>query len=93
MNDNELKEYLRKEISKLVSILFKNLKFYNIDVNKEKEQLDEWQLENYYKICTSYEENLIKIREKAIEKYGYTDDFDFLFGITAANMISELEGK
>ena len=93
MDNLDLKEYLEKEISKIVDILFKNLRFYNIDVNVEKESLDKLQLDNYNKIYTRYKQSLSTLQEKAILKYGYTNDFDNLFGIIIYNAINTMQNK
>lgn len=93
MDNLDLKEYLEKEISKIADILFKDLKFFNIDVNVEKESLNKLQLDNYNKIYTRYKQNLSTLQEKAILKYGYTNDFDNLFGIIVYNAISTMQNK
>lgn len=74
-------------------ILFKDLKFFNIDVNVEKESLDKLQLDNYNKIYTRYKQSLSTLQEKAILKYGYINDFDNLFGIIVYNTISTMQNK
>ena len=64
-----IEKYLYKEISKVVNVLFRELKRNNINVELERNELDREKLKAYEHIYNKYKESLLKIQKKALLKF------------------------
>jgi len=85
----KIEEYLNKEITLIVEKLFERLNEKEIDVEKGRNDLTLEELENYIDIYNQYENDLIKLREKIVLKFGEFNNIDYIF----ATMIQEVVTK
>lgn len=88
MNMKKIKEYLDKEVSIIVNLLFEKLKENNINVELERTDLNNQELKIYMSIYNEYKENLIKLKDKVILEFGYIDNFDYLFATVIQNVVN-----
>lgn len=82
-----MQKYLDTEILKIVEHLFEELDLYGIDVEMNKEDLDHKKLEQYNKIYSEYEKQLIELKNKIILKYGNVSNIDYIFGLKVQNAV------
>jgi len=87
----EIREYLYKEVEKIVDRLFQQLKNNNINVELERKELNEKELILYKEIYNIYEKDLINLKEKAILKYGYIENLDFIFAVIIQEIVNKKE--
>jgi len=87
----EIREYLYKEVEKIVDRLFQQLKNNNINVELERKELNEKELILYKEINNIYEKDLINLKEKAILKYGYIENLDFIFAVIIQEIVNKKE--
>ena len=80
--------YLNKKISKIVDLLFLELKENNIDIKKERTELSHSELNTYLKICNNYENKLINLKKDTIKKYKITENIDYAFGMITNSIIN-----
>lgn len=87
-----IEKYLYKEVSKVVNVLFRELKRNNINVELERNELDREKLNAYEHIYNKYKESLLKIQKKALLKYKDIDNFDYIFAKIIQNIVSKKQG-
>lgn len=88
-NEAILKDYLYKEVAIIVDELFIKLRKNNINVELERNDLNEKELNIYLDLYKEYEENLINLKNKAILKFGFIDNFDYIFAKIIENTVNK----
>lgn len=82
-----IEKHLYKEVSIIVDLLFEKLNINNINVELEKNDLNDIELGIYMSIYNEYKENLLKLKDKVISEYGYIDNFDCMFATIIQNVV------
>jgi len=88
----KLEKYLYNEVTKIVDILFQKLEENNIDVELERNELNEKELKAYINIYNEYEKALVGLKEIAISKFGYIEKFDFIYAVIIQEVVKK-KGK
>lgn len=83
----KFEEYLYEEVSIVIDSLFEKLKLNNINVELEKTELNEKELENYLNIYNESKESLTKLKDKIIAEFGYIDNFDYIFASVIQDIV------
>ena len=92
MKDREsraVEDYLKKEVAIIVEELFSKLKENNINVQLRRNELKKEELDIYLILYKEYEENLIKLKDKVIAKFGYINNFDYVFAKIIESVVSK----
>ena len=92
MKDKEInivENYLNKEVTIIVEELFAKLRENNINVQLERNELNEKELNIYLALYKEYEKKLIDLREKVILKFGFINNFDYIFAKIIENAVNK----
>ena len=88
MPTDDVVSYLNKEISKIMDLLFIELKENNIDIKKGRTELKSSELNTYLKIYHNYENKLANLKTDTIKKYKLKENIDYAFGIITNNIVN-----
>ena len=86
---NMVEDYLNKEVTIIVQELFAKLRENNINVQLERNELNEKELNIYLALYKEYEKKLIDLREKVILKFGFIKNFDYIFAKIIENAVNK----
>ena len=84
-----ISDYLYKEAAIIVEELFLKLRNNNIDVHLARDELNEKELNIYLTLYKEYEEKLINLKNKAILKFGFINNFDYIFAKIIQNVVNK----
>lgn len=87
--NNILEDYLNIEVEIIVEELFTRLKNNNINIDLERKELNEKELNIYLSIYKDYEKELISLKNKVMSKFGYINNFDYIFAKTIENIVNK----
>lgn len=86
---NKVENYLNKEVTIIVEELFAKLRENNINVQLERNELNEKELNIYLVLYKEYEKKLIDLRKKVILKFGFINNFDYIFAKIIENAVNK----
>lgn len=86
---NMVENYLNKEVTIIVEELFAKLRENNINVQLERNELNEKELNIYLVLYKEYEKKLIDLRKKVILKFGFINNFDYIFAKIIENAVNK----
>lgn len=86
---NMIENYLNKEVTIIVEELFAKLRENNINVQLERNELNVKELNTYLALYKEYEEKLIDLRNRVILKFGFINNFDYIFAKTIENAVDK----
>ncbi len=88
-DEDSIEDYLYKEVEIIVNELFIKLKDNNINVQLERNELNEKELNIYLALYKEYEEKLINLKNTAILKFGFINNFDYIFAKIIQNVVKK----
>lgn len=86
---DNINTYLQKEVEVIVEELFIKLRKNNINIQLEKKELTEKELNIYLSIYKEYEEKLINLKNTTIMKFGCFNNFDYIFAKIIQNVVNK----